>query len=156
MVERIQLPLNISSAGVLPTLAVPASQLAVAGATLQFSVLANDLGSKVPLAITVANLPAGASFGTNTITNNATIGKFRWTPNDSDTGKNIILLFKASDGNLSETKSVIISVVKASVLGVVNAAHYRSGSLPSDSIASAFGSDLSLRTEAAPSLPLPS
>jgi uncharacterized protein (TIGR03437 family) len=42
------------------------------------------------------------------------------------------------------------------LLGVVNAAHYRSGSLPSDSIASAFGSDLSLRTEAAPSLPLPS
>ncbi len=154
-VERIQLPLNLSSAGAPPTLAVPAAQLAVAGAELQFSVLANDLGSKVPLAITVSNLPAGASFETTTITNNATRGQFRWTPNTSDTGKNITLLFKASDGNLNETKSVTVSVVKASALGVVNAAHYRGGSLPSDSIASAFGTDLSLRTEAAPSLPLP-
>ncbi len=155
-VERIQLPLNITSAGVPPTLAVPASQLAVAGAELQFSVLANDLGSKAPLAITVSNLPAGADFNTTSITNNATRGQFRWTPNASDTGKDFTLLFKASDGNLSETKSVIVSVVKASSLGVVNAANYRGGALPSDSIAAAFGSDLSLRIEAAPSLPLPS
>jgi uncharacterized protein (TIGR03437 family) len=138
-----------------PVLAVPAAQVAVAGAELQFSVIANDLGSGIPLTITAEGLPADASFTTTVVTNNSARGRFRWTPAAGDAGQIFTLAFTASDGQLSETKSVTVRVAEASPLAVVNAAHYRFGALPPDSIATAFGSNLAVRTEAAQTLPLP-
>jgi uncharacterized protein (TIGR03437 family) len=152
--ERIKLPLTFSS-GTPPVLAVPAAQLAIAGNELLFQVSASDLNSTAPLALTTTNLPAGASFTTEAATNNLARGTFRWTPASSDTGRNFTISFRASDGSLHETRNVTVSVVTASALSVVNAAHYRPGTLPADSLASAFGEALALGTEAATTLPLP-
>jgi uncharacterized protein (TIGR03437 family) len=153
--ERIKLPLNPNSVGAPPILAVPPTQIAIAGHELAFNVTANDLNSTVPLSLTTTNLPPGASFATAIATNNSTRGSFRWTPTSSDTGRNFTVTFQASDGSLQETRNVTINVVAATSLDVVNAATYQRGSLPSDSIASAFGENLALRIESATALPLP-
>lgn len=153
--ERIRLPIQPTSSGAPPVLAVPATQIAIAGNELVFNVVASDLNSSVPLALTATGLPAGASFATALATNNSTKGTFRWTPTSSDTGRNFTVSFKASDGSTQEIRNVVISVVTASTLGVVNAANYRPDALAADAIASAFGENLALRTESASTLPLP-
>ncbi|MFN7930970.1 MAG: hypothetical protein U0Y68_24195 [Blastocatellia bacterium] len=153
--ERIRLPLIPSSSGAPPVLAVPPTQIAIVGNELAFNVTASDVNSGTPLAITTTGLPAGASFATAIATNNSTKGSFRWTPVTSDAGRTFTASFKASDGSLEETRTVQIKVVTASNLAVVNAAHYGRDALASDAIASAFGENLALRTEAAIALPLP-
>ncbi len=153
--ERIKLPINLNGVGTAPVLAVPAAQVAIPSNELKFSVSASDINSTAPLAITATGLPADASFSTELTTNNSTRSLVRWTPNSSDIGRSFTISFKASDGSLSETRNVTVKVVAASNLSVVNAANYRQGSLPSDSIASAFGENLAVRAEAATALPLP-
>lgn len=153
--ERIQLPLNLNGVGAPPVLAVPTLQVAIPGSELKFNVSASDINSTTRLSLTATGLPAGASFSTDIVDNHRARGIIRWTPNSSDVGQRFILSFKASDGTLSEIRNVEIKVVSASPLGVVNAASYLQGALPSDSIASAFGNNLAVRTEAANVLPLP-
>ena len=153
--ERIKLPINLTNVGTAPVLAVPAAQIAIPGNELKFVVSASDLNSTAPLSITATGLPVGASFSPELTTNNSARGLLRWTPNSSDIGRDFTISFKASDGSLSETRNVAVKVVAASNLGIVNAANYRSGSLPSDSIASAFGENLAVRAESATTLPLP-
>ena len=153
--ERIKLPFSPTTSGALPVLAVPSTQIAIAGTELAFTVTASDLNSTVPLGITATGLPAGASFATAIATNNSTKGTFRWVPTSSDTGRSFTVSFSASDGSSQETRKVVINVVSAASLAVVNAASYRRDALPSDSIASAFGEGLAIRTESAVSLPLP-
>ena len=153
--ERIKLPINLNSVGTAPVLAVPAAQVAMPGNELKFNVSASDINSTAPLSITATGLPAGASFSTELATNNSARGLLRWTPNSSDIGSSFTISFKASDGSLHETRNVVVKVVAASNLGIVNAANYRQGFLPSDSIASAFGENLAVRAESATALPLP-
>lgn len=153
--ERIKLPLNPTASGALPVLAVPSTQIAIAGTELTFTVTASDLNSTVPVGITASGLPAGASFATAIATNNSTKGTFRWTPTSNDTGHSFTINFSASDGSTQESRTVVVNVVSASSLAVVNAASYRRDALPADSIASAFGENLAIRTEAAVALPLP-
>lgn len=153
--ERIKLPISLNGVGTAPVLAVPAAQIAIPSNELKFNVSASDINSTAPLSITAAGLPAGASFATELATNNSARGLLRWTPNSSDIGRSFAISFKASDGSLSETRNVAVKVVAAANLGVVNAANYRQGSLPSDSIASAFGENLAVRAESASALPLP-
>ena len=155
VIERIKLPLNLSTSGAPPVLAVPSAQIAIPNTELKFNVSASDLNSTTLLDLTAEGLPAGASFATEVATNNNARGLFRWTPNSSDIGRNITISFKVSDGSLSETRNVTIKVVNASPLAVVNGANYQAGVLPSDSLASAFGENLALGTEAAAALPLP-
>lgn len=155
VLERIKLPISLATSGTPPVLAVPQTQIAIPNTELKFHVSASDLNSTAPLALTADGLPAGASFATEVATNNSARGLFRWTPNSSDVGRSFNVSFKASDGGLSETRNVTIKVVNAAALAVVNAAHYQQGTLPSDSIASAFGENLALRAESAAALPLP-
>jgi uncharacterized protein (TIGR03437 family) len=153
--ERVRLPINLNSVGSAPVLAVPVTQIAIPNHELKFHVTASDFNSTSPLSITAADLPTGASFATELTTNNSARGLLRWTPNSSDIGRSFVISFKASDGSLSETRNVAVKVVAASNLGVVNAANYQAGSLPSDSIASAFGENLAVRAESATVVPLP-
>jgi uncharacterized protein (TIGR03437 family) len=153
--ERIRLPFNLTTSGAPPVLAVPQPQIAIPNTELKFNVSASDLNSTAPLVLTAEGLPAGASFATEVATNSSARGLFRWTPNSSDIGRSFTVSFKASDGGLSETRNVTIKVVNATPLAVVNAANYQQGTLPSDSIASAFGENLALRAESAAALPLP-
>ncbi len=138
-----------------PALAVPADQIAVAGAELRFDVIANDLGSGTPLTITAAGLPSGATFATESITNNSARGAFRWTPGAADVGQRALVRFSVGDGQFNNTKTVALRVVAGSPLAAVNAADFRTGALSADSIAAAFGSNLAVRTEIATTLPLP-
>lgn len=145
-------PIQLNQA---PVLAVPADQVAVAGAELRFNVFANDLGSGTPLAITASGLPSGANFTTEAITNNSARGAFRWTPGAADIGQKILLRFSVGDGQFSDSKAVSLRVVSASPLAAVNAADFRTGALAADSIAAAFGTGLAVRTEIATAQPLP-
>lgn len=155
-VERLRVTaFTPGSDGQPPALAVPAAQIAIAGRELKFEVTANDLNSGALLTLEAAGLPAGASFTTNNAAASSTRGLLRWTPAASDTGRSFTVSFTATDGSLSETKAVTIRVVTASPLAVVNAANYKLGSLPADSIATAFGTDLAVRIEHAQALPLP-
>lgn|GEM_PF-1121000 len=139
-----------------PQVVVPfAPQIAIPGKELKFNVSAEDLGSSVPVTITVAGLPDGATFEVVNETNNSARGVVRWTPRESETGRNFDLTFTASDGQLSDIKSVQLRVVDASRLVAVNAADYRLGPMAIDSIGAAFGNNLAVRAEPARSLPVP-
>lgn len=139
-----------------PVLTVPAGeQIAVAGIPLAFGVEAQDLGSSVPVTVTATGLPDAANFNYANLTNNSGQGIVNWTPGEADTGRAWIVNFTATDGNLTETKSVVIRVVSASASTAVNAADFRFGPVASNSIAALFGTDLAVRTESARSNPLP-
>lgn len=157
LVERFRvqpldpLPLN----PVPPVLVTPETVVAIAGTEVRFDVLANDLGSGVPLTITAAGLPPNASFSTTVTTNNNTRGTFRWTPTASEAGRTIPLSFTASDGLASDSRLVHVRVVTARPLAAVNAADFRSATLAPDSIVSLFGTDLAVRDATADQVPLP-
>lgn len=138
-----------------PALAVPVSQPAVPGAELRFTVSANDVGSGAPIALTASGLPAGAAFTTETVSNNQTIGTFRWTPTAAVAGQNFTVTFNATDGQLSDSKTVTVRVITAGMLATVNAADFSTRPLAADSIAAAFGTNLAIRTEVATEVPLP-
>jgi len=133
----------------------PAQQIAIANQELRFAVSAQDLGSGAPITITADGLPSGAVFNVANDTNNSARGEFRWTPASSDVGRSFTVNFTASDGALTDVKSVVIRVVSASPLTAVNAADFRTGGLAADSIASAFGTGMATRIEIAQAFPLP-
>lgn len=78
------------------------SQSVYAGQTLSFTVYAEDPDGD-PLTFTTGTLPAGAIF-------NAATRTFSWTPQSSQTG-NYPVNFSVSDGELSVTQSVTLSVI---------------------------------------------
>lgn len=140
-----------------PLVVVPITQqIALPGQELKFVVSAQDLGSEAPVSISADGIPAGANFTVTNDTNNSAKGTFRWTPVPADVGRNITINFTASDGALTDTKLVQISVIQASTLTTVNAADFKVGPLAVDSIAAAFGMNLASRIEVAQSIPLPS
>jgi uncharacterized protein (TIGR03437 family) len=155
--ERFKLdPFTLVNSNQPPLVVVPPpQQVAIPSRELKFTVSAQDLGSGTPITITAEGQPPGAVFTVTNDTNNSARGEFRWTPASSDTGRSLTVNFTASDGALSDVKSVVIRVVSASPLTAVNAADFRIGPLAADSIAAAFGSNFATRTEAAQSLPLP-
>jgi uncharacterized protein (TIGR03437 family) len=139
-----------------PLVTVPVTQqIALPGRELSFVVSAQDLGSGVPVAITVEGLPDGATFSSVNDTNNSARGTFRWTPAAGDVGRNVSITFTATDGALTDVKAVQVSVVQASQVAAVNAADFSLGPLAADSIAAAFGVNLAPRVELAQSVPLP-
>ena len=145
------IPLDVAA----PVLAAPTTLVAVPNNELRFTVTVNDQSSGAPATLTAVGLPAGASFETKTITNNAVTGLFRWTPAAADAGKTFSTAFTASDGQLSDSKIVTIRVVNAAPLAAVNSADFRGGPLAIDSIASIFGTNLAVRADAATLRPLP-
>jgi len=139
-----------------PVVVVPlAQQIAIPDRELKFTVSAQDLGSGAPIRITADGLPSGAVFNAVNDTNNSARGEFRWTPAASDVGRSFTVTFTASDGALTDVKSVVVRVAGATPLTAVNAADFRIAPLTADSIAAAFGSNLASRIEIAQSLPLP-
>jgi uncharacterized protein (TIGR03437 family) len=105
--------------------------------------------------MTVEGLPEGAGFEVINETNNSARGLLRWTPGETEIGRSYSINVTASDGQLTDVKSVLVRVVSASQLTAVNAADFRPGPMAADSIGAAFGTDLAVRTEFARSLPLP-
>ena len=138
-----------------PVLAAPTSALALVGTETQFEVIANDLGSGVALSLKAEGLPASANFSLSNETNNSTRGTFRWTPKPEDAGKTWTLIFTTSDGQLIDSRTTRLRAVLADSLAIVNAASYYGGAVAADSIATAFGANLAMRTEQAQAIPLP-
>ena len=155
-VERMRINgFNPVSTAAPPVLAVPATQTAIAGQPVSFSITASDFNSQVPLSITAQGLPDSATLTAITTANNLARSEFKWTPGIDDAGKTVQLTFTARDESLSDSRTVSIKVVAASPLAVVNAANYRAGFIAPDSIVAAFGTNLAARTETAQALPLP-
>jgi uncharacterized protein (TIGR03437 family) len=148
--------LSIIGSNQPPIVAIPPhTQIAIVGQELRFSVSAQDLGSTVPISIMVEGLPEGAGFEVINETNNSARGLVRWTPGEFEIGHSYSINFTASDGQLTDVRSVLVRVVSASQLTAVNAADFRPGPMAADSIGAAFGIDLAIRTELARSWPLP-
>lgn len=72
------------------------------GASLQFAVSGTDPDSD-PLTYSVSNLPPGASFNPST-------GVFSWTPDYTQAGTYSNIVFTVSDGDLSASKAISITV----------------------------------------------
>ncbi len=144
------LPLDVP-----PVIAVPGAQVAVANVELKFNVSANDLGSGVPIIMSAEGLPAESSFTTGSATNSSVNGTFSWTPPAALAGQSFAIRFTATDGQLSDTKVVVVQVVNAAPLVAVNAANFRAGPVAADSIVAAFGTNLAVRTESTQVFPLP-
>lgn len=154
--DRLNLSaVTLNTVNQAPVLTVPGEQLAVAGHEISFTVMASDLGSQVPVTVSVADLPAGADFQTTSSGNNKTQGIFRWTPDEADNGRLVKLLFTASDGQVSEAKLVRIRVVAGTKISAVNAADYNDRTVAADSIAVIFGQNLAAGTRFAETQPLP-
>ncbi len=95
---------HVNEANLPPHLSVPASQTMNTQTTLNFTVRASD--SDIPnqtLTLSAISLPPGASFNPST-------GVFTWTPTLVQAAGNYTVTFQVSDGSLTDTKSVLITV----------------------------------------------
>jgi uncharacterized protein (TIGR03437 family) len=102
-----------------PPAIIAPSQLAVSPATpVQFTVTGSDPNG-LPVTLSASNLPAGATFDPGS-------GNFQWTPTPGQTGTFNVALTATDSAGLSANKTVAITVaiVKATVLGLYNAASY--------------------------------
>lgn len=81
------------------------------GATLTFTISASDANGDA-LTYSASNLPVGATFDPATQT-------FSWTPEDSQAGVYASIRFQVSDGSLSDTEDITITV-SGGVLADVN------------------------------------
>jgi len=94
--------ITIGNANEAPVLGVIGSQTVPENSLLSFVVSASD-SENDSLAFSVANLPAGASF-------DAGQQRFSWTPDFTQAG-NFTVTFSVSDGSLSDSEAVAITVV---------------------------------------------
>jgi hypothetical protein len=96
-----------------PVLDAVGNKAAVELATLAFTISATDPDGDT-LTYSASNLPQGASFDPSTRT-------FSWTPEDSQAGVYANIRFQVSDGSLSDTEDIAITVTASSSLqGDVN------------------------------------
>ncbi|MFN0123155.1 MAG: M36 family metallopeptidase [Blastocatellia bacterium] len=137
-----------------PALAVPETQVAVAGHEISFGVLANDPGASAQVTLNTGELPPGAQFTAVNETPGSARGVFRWRPAASEAGRAYRIAFTASDGTLAETRVVTLRVAVGGKLAAVNAASFGAALAP-DSIATIFAAGLATQTQSARVLPLP-
>jgi hypothetical protein len=89
-----------------PVLTVPGPLTVTEEMPFTFTVSATDADGPFPLVFSASNLPAGATF-----TPDGTSAVFAWTPNSAQGGPNPYFVdFTVSDGQLSDTKTVEITV----------------------------------------------
>ncbi len=85
-----------------PILGVIGNKSVNEGETLQFTISAIDPDDD-SMAYSASNLPSGASFDTNT-------QAFSWTPNYTQSGTYTSVHFEVSDGSLTDSEDITISV----------------------------------------------
>lgn len=86
-----------------PVLAEIGDKTAAEGDTLAFTVSASDMNGTTPI-LSVGQLPQGASF-------DAESSQFTWSPTYEQSGS-FTVVFTASDGELSDSETVIITVIE--------------------------------------------
>ncbi len=131
-----------------PVLASVGNQSAVTGQQLLRTISASDPNATIP-SLSVIGLPPGASFSDS---GNGS-ARFAWTPTIAQIGAHL-LTFIASDGSLSDSESVTITVLDSSQSTTVNfqgeagwnlisvpliVSDYRKTSLFSTAVSAAFG-----------------
>jgi hypothetical protein len=94
---------NIVTDNLPPVLEVIGNKVIAASRNLQFTVSAVD-SSGDSLAYSASNLPAGASF-------NASARTFSWTPTLSQVGSISKVRFQVTDGSLTDTEEITITVM---------------------------------------------
>jgi hypothetical protein len=90
------------STNVAPVLNAIGNKSVNEGATLSFTISASDANGDA-LTYSASNLPVGASLDPSTRT-------FSWTPEDSQAGVYANIRFQVSDGSLSDTEDITITV----------------------------------------------
>jgi uncharacterized protein (TIGR03437 family) len=133
-----------------PILALPGTQVGIAGTAIRFTVSAVD-PSGSPVILSAANLPQGAQFDAGT-------DGFNWTPNVLQLGTYKIHFTATNSLQASSAGDVTIMVVasKPALSAVVNSASYSEELACSPgAIASLFGTALSPGPLGAAQLPLP-
>jgi VCBS repeat-containing protein len=99
--------LTVTAVNDPPVLIVPGPMTVNEGTPVSFMVSATDVDGPFPLIFSVGNLPAGATLTLQS----STSALFSWTPSSAQGGPNPYLLqFTVSDGQLSNTKTVSITV----------------------------------------------
>ncbi|NBO65073.1 MAG: tandem-95 repeat protein, partial [Acidobacteria bacterium] len=98
---------TVTVANRAPTLTAPGAQTVTAGQPLTFTVTGADPDSGQTLALTVSNLPTGATF-------NQASGQFNWTPTTGQVGSYTVSFIVTDNGTptLSETRTVAITVTQ--------------------------------------------
>jgi len=90
-----------------PVLTVPGPMTVNEGTAISFTLSATDVDGPFPLIFSASNLPTGATLTPQS----GTSALFAWTPNSAQGGSNPYLVqFTVSDGQLSDTKVVSITV----------------------------------------------
>ncbi|MCH7879461.1 MAG: putative Ig domain-containing protein, partial [candidate division Zixibacteria bacterium] len=125
--ELVQITVN-DAGNQAPVLAAIGPQGVTEGALLSFIITASDPDATIPL-LSAANLPAGATF-----TDNADgTGSFAWTPDFTQGGLSYNVTFTATDGAISDSEIVTITVAdlgnQAPVLAVIGARSVTEGAL---------------------------
>ena len=96
---------NVNHAPVLNPIG---NKTVTAGNLLQFTISGSDPDGDT-LTYSASNLPSGASFNASTKT-------FTWTPLESDTGVYPNCYFQVSDGSLTDSENITITVVSAQTI----------------------------------------
>lgn len=97
--------LTIAAPNQAPALNTVGDQTISEGSTLSFTVSATDPDGN-PLTYTAGNLPPGAAF-------NPALRTFIWTPDYTQTGTYTGVSFTVSDGTLSDSETITITVEEA-------------------------------------------
>ncbi|MDD4858853.1 MAG: putative Ig domain-containing protein [Dehalococcoidales bacterium] len=101
--------ITVNAANVAPILATIGSKSVTSGQLLQFTVSATDANGNT-LTYSATGLPAGATFNASTRT-------FSWTPATAGTYSNIA--FQVSDGSLTDSETISITVTAANVAPIL-------------------------------------
>jgi hypothetical protein len=100
--ENITITVTTAYVNEAPVLAPIGNKSVTAGQTLTFTISATDPNDD-QMSCGVDNLPSGASLNYNT-------GTFTWTPGESQVGTYPNVRFYVSDGNLTDSESITITV----------------------------------------------
>lgn len=108
------LTITVANVNRAPVLGVIGARTVAENSALTFTVTATDPDGGA-LTLSVSNLPSGASFTPGT-------GAFSWTPSYSQAGTYAAVHFEVTDGSLTDSEDITITVSntnRAPVLGVV-------------------------------------
>lgn len=100
-----------------PLLASISNKTINEGQLLEFSVTAADPDTQDKLILSAANLPKGASFNSDT-------GLIRWTPDYEQAGVYTAVKFKVSDGSLTDSREITITVNDVDITPALTTANY--------------------------------
>jgi PKD repeat protein len=105
--------ITVNNVNRAPVLSAIGNKSVAENSNLSFIVSATDADGDT-LTYSASNLPAGASFNTSTRV-------FSWTPSDGQAGTYTAVYFEVTDGGLSDSENITITVSNANIAPVLSA-----------------------------------